>query len=234
MIIFEKQPIELEEKSVLEWCIQNNYDYDIVPIKKINRKIFLVNKNTCPIGNIPYIHSCLKQLNISYDYNCYPDELHSFLDRKIQETIVKHIHRSYPFFIKPSRRLKKFTGRIIHYKNELYGIPKNEYVWISDLKEIKSEWRIYIINKQKRYISFCDGDRQYIPDMKIINDILKCLTDRPCYNGCSIDIAVNESQTFFLELNDGYSLGLYEGIPIDTYVELLMNRWKAYFLSSIA
>lgn len=230
-IYFEKNKLDEEDKKIASFCLANNITFHEVNTKQFEKNELSLTSKTLPIGNIHFLHFCFKKINRKHVYNCYPNELQKFLNRNIHEILMKKLPYNYPFFIKPSRRLKKFTGKIIQSSNDLYGISKNEYVWYSPCLDIVSEWRVYVKNGNIIFIAFCDGQKDKYPDRKIIDNIVESLNPTEYYfQGCVVDIAVtSQNQTLFLELNDGYSIGRYDNMPMEPYLNLLYNRWKANF-----
>jgi len=109
----------------------------------------------------------------------------------------------------------------------------NFAIFCSDLIEIISEYRVYVLNGRILSVCFYSGDRSFVLDMMIVEEAVKRLCESEegrqlC--GCGIDFAVmrksdGEVVTGLVEVNDGFSLGAYEGLTGKDYTDILIARW---------
>jgi len=224
-IIFQNIPFGPEESLVSLHCRNADIPYECLSIKEIIKQK-LVSPDILLVGNIPFIKQTLQSVQIKIIEDSYPEEFASLLNRKIYKTIIKKISLGRPLFIKPSKNLKKFTGKIIYSKDDLYGLPLNEEIYVSELIDIKAEYRLYISNKQIVHISQYEGDIQDI----CVTNIQELIDSQNKYHNFIMDISIDhQNKISLLEINDAFSIGAYKDISPETYTTLLDNRWKEFF-----
>lgn len=194
---------------------------------------------------LDYIDQCLTIFNkfgVSPYCTDYPLVLYDFLGRKIWTDTINNINRSpelWNVFVKPFKD-KAFTGRIIRSPKDLIGCGsayENYSVFVSEIVDIKREWRGFIYYDELIDIRPYSGDWHYNYDADTIDAILEAfrtMKDRP--NACSLDFAVIEyldkdnyylpkEKTIFLEMNDAYALGNY-GLNCIDYAKMISARWS--------
>lgn len=224
-VIFQNIPFEAEEKLVQQYCKNLDIPYECLSIKDILKQK-LVSQENLIVGNIPFIKQALQSVKIKITDDSYPEEFSALLHRRIYKTLIKKLSFEKPVFIKPSKNLKKFTGKIIYSKDDLYGLPLNEEIYVSELIDIKAEYRLYISNKQIVHISQYEGDIQDI----CITNIQELIDSQNKYHNFIMDISIDhQNKISLLEINDAFSIGAYKDISPETYTTLLDNRWKEFF-----
>ena len=130
-----------------------------------------------------------------------------------------------PVFIK-SVEDKAAPGIVINSWADLkeyeYLDPEFE-IYCSECVHFISEWRCFLLYGQLIGIHFYYGDRNIECDREVINAAIKAFPNMP--NGCALDFGVtDDGRTLLIEMNDGYSLGIY-GLEPTLYVRLLTARW---------
>lgn len=175
-----------------------------------------------PVGTVEYVNEYCRIKNITPPTNIsYPVELVKFLNRSVWQS-------SYSFakeyeFVKP-RNTKVFTGAV---KKDIEETVKDdEPVWISDPMTFTAEFRFYIIeNHVAGYSRYDDGDDNIQPDIDSVKQMIAVYTESPI--GYTLDVGPVDNKTVLIEVNDGWSLGLYPWgtMTNDKYVELITKRW---------
>jgi hypothetical protein len=181
------------------------------------------------IGGVQSCRTALFRMGLrDFDIACYPKELEIFMGRSVDiSTIGKVIHRSIysvPKFIKPVLP-KKFTAFLTSDENaysNLYNVEYDEKVYISDIVEFISEWRVYV--KYNEIMNICNysGNPIVFPNVSIIRDMISCWKGPCCY---ALDVGIVGDQTSLVEVNDFYSIGNYGLFPTE-YVKMLTLRWS--------
>lgn len=175
-----------------------------------------------PVGTVEYVNEYCRIKNITPPTNIsYPVELVKFLNRSVWQS-------SYSFakeyqFVKP-RNTKVFTGAV---KKDIEETVKDdEPVWISDPIIFTAEFRFYILeNNIVGYSRYDDGDDNIEPDIDTVQQMITEYTKSPI--GYVLDVGPVDNKTVLIEVNDGWSLGLYPWgtMTNDKYVELITKRW---------
>lgn len=130
-----------------------------------------------------------------------------------------------PIFIKPVEE-KTAPGRIIRSYSDLSEYerldPETE-IYCSEVVHFISEWRCYLLYGRIIGICYYYGDINAECDREVINAAVKSYPDIPA--GCALDFGVtDDGRTLLIEMNDGYSLGVY-GLESTLYARLLTARW---------
>ena len=132
-------------------------------------------------------------------------------------------------FVKPAARTKRFTGFVLEapFDMRVADVPAREPIWWSDVVEWRSEWRCYVLNHEITHVSYCSGDRCVEPDLVRVRLAIEAYASNGASSGYAMDVGVlADGKTALVEVNDGYSLGAYEGLAAETYFELMLSRWR--------
>lgn len=156
-------------------------------------------------------------------------------------------------FIKPSVEAKTFSA-VIEPQDQmldvfLNGVPGTTMrphppefpVFCSEVVDMVTEYRVYVVNGEVRAVCHYGGGPQDVEiDMGIVEDAIKTLADsdegHDVCKGCGIDFAVLRKTgedgeenllTCLVEVNDGYSLGVYDGFGPQDEADLLIARWES-------
>lgn len=184
----------------------------------------------------------------------YPDCLKHLLYRKIWSSTLGEIKDKltsdpgYKCFIKPSEELKAFCGGLANLDEinmyldgipgvpELKTFPRSFPVHCSEAVKMVAEWRVYIVHGEIKAVCQYMGDKQLHGelDMQVVKDAVSKHYGNelgPCkVEGYAIDFGLFESNgknvTGLIEVNDGFSLGYYEGLDKKDYTDVFIARWE--------
>lgn len=178
------------------------------------------------VGGVDICRFALNKMGIkNYDIPCYPLELMPYLYRNIQIIKAKHLYKLNEIkFIKPVRP-KRFQAFLTNDDNKLMSImdlDDNEEIYVSDIVNFESEWRVYVENNEIKLICNYNGDPTLFPNVKTIREMIKSWSGPCCY---ALDVGELCGKTSLVEFNDFYSLGNYGLFP-KNYVQMLTRRWK--------
>lgn len=180
------------------------------------------------VGYVNTIRKRLAEFNIKTPELDYPDELKSFLDRRIWETKMSQVTNhpeTWPVFVKPVED-KKFTGVVVRSTKDLVGCGicgEDPDVLCSEVVNFKAEWRCFVRYGRILGVRPYKGDWRLHYDPDIIETAVNSFTTAP--KGYAMDFGVTEDgRTLMIEVNDGYALGCYGLLYID-YAKLLSARW---------
>ena len=168
----------------------------------------------CPIGSVEfvegwylYFHNVkLKPLNV-------PESLFYFAFRKIYNSdfikgeLVVDTNLN-EVFVK-SNDVTKYKKNGVYSPNDLdiKKLDDGNYQ-VSELKEIISEYRIFVFKNEILDIKLYSGEWDLFPNKWIIKKIVKSYENESPI-AYTLDIGVNEKETFIIEVHDFYSCGLY-------------------------
>ena len=178
------------------------------------------------VGGTVIVWHALNQRGIIPEHYDYPQELTKFCGRKIKQMKLKNIwDEKLPVFIK-SVEDKAAPGIVVNNWSDLedYKWLNPEFdIYCSERVNFVSEWRCFMIYGQLGDICFYYGDKSVECDHSVINAAIRAYPGMPA--GCALDFGVtDDGRTLLVEMNDGYSLGIYGLDPI-LYVRLLTARW---------
>ena len=209
-------------KQLLDNC--NEHSYKIMNCRDfyIENSMRLKNKSSfnpeykyaIPIGSIQFTEAFLRIFyNIKKEEPIeIPKEMQTtyFLKRKYFECSYNELPNKGYFFIKDISHQKQFSfmGNISDIKKK--GLRKVHRFLVSEVLEVVSEYRIYVINGTIKNIACYKGDVTVFPDLSfiksVINEYSKTLNSYNCY---SFDIMVSTKGNALIEMHSYLSLGLY-------------------------
>lgn len=85
-------------------------------------------------------------------------------------------------------------------------VPEGTYI-ISDVVDIKSEWRAFVFCDRLFDIRRYAGDFKVFPDIKLIEEMIKDYKTSPA--AYTLDVGINDNGTFIIEVHPFVSCGLY-------------------------
>lgn len=240
IVLYQKNPGKLarEEQLVQEYAQLHGVSVIYGSEKMMMRGRIDVDEDTFVSGSVGFVLSALQRINVRLpEHNPYPFALVPWLYRKVG--YYPHLHYALDrldkdgqaIFIKPAEGWKRFTGFVARSSSDypLLGVSRNLPVWVSDPVTFVSEWRAYVLYGEIKKIALCDhgGDSKILPDQSQIEEAVSQLVlsgDAPA--GFGIDFGVlADGRTALIEMNDGFSLGAYDGVDAETYTNILMARW---------
>eukprot|EP00466_Bigelowiella_natans_P002362 jgi/Bigna1/56383/estExt_Genewise1Plus.C_970009 len=203
------------------------------------------------VGNFDWTTLALKQLGIPMPRPPdYPDCLRKFLHRKVWASTLGEVQKylkssdkkeGEQIFIKPAAQAKdQMVDTLLSgIPGVLAGLPENTPVFCSAVVKMISEYRAYVVNGEIRSMCQYRGPKPketgFVPlDMDVVKEAINTLCkseEGKHLTGCGVDFAVLETEkgpvTCLIEVNDGYSLGRYEGVSGKDYTDLLIARWES-------
>ncbi|WP_262150245.1 ATP-grasp domain-containing protein [Chryseobacterium foetidum] len=193
----------------------------------------IVDKNPEDIivGGIGNVRKRIENLNILRPDKeiDYPEELLSFLKRKVWESTINEVYKkgNWNIFVKPKTETKLFAGKVVNNELDFVGLifeDKDIEVLCSELVEFKTEWRCFIRYKEILDIRRYKGDWDTKIDINTVRNAIEAFTTQPA--AYALDFGVNENnETILVEVNDGHSLGTY-GLSPSNYAKFLSARWS--------
>lgn len=209
-------------------------------LKELGYDIFFYNENE--VDEIPksasVIVGYIQELQTFFEINGFgkqlainiPSELNTpdYLGRTLSYMTIGEFRKQpfKPTFIKPARYPKEFMAGVITLPSSiefLKDTPDDTPALLSNIVDIVSEYRCYIINKKLVGIKHYQGDCRIFPNVQVIDNMINDYKSAP--RGYSIDVGILDSgKTILIEVQDGWALGNY-GLEADVYARLLTTRW---------
>ena len=148
-----------------------------------------------------------------------------FLKRDYKIVTWDKIPRTGKFFLKDVSELKSFGNEInatytdidnlfnyvtkSKYDSSLV-LSKEHYYQVSELFNIQSEYRVYIIDGKIEAISNYNGDVTILPDIHLINKAVGIINkNEEWLKSYTIDVMVGPKGTALIEVHNFASVGLY-------------------------
>eukprot|EP01006_Ploeotia_vitrea_P003907 TRINITY_DN113488_c0_g1_i1.p1 TRINITY_DN113488_c0_g1~~TRINITY_DN113488_c0_g1_i1.p1 ORF type:complete len:266 (-),score=30.22 TRINITY_DN113488_c0_g1_i1:86-883(-) len=186
----------------------------------------------------------------------YPDCLKHLLYRRIWQSTLGEIATyvqtaTGQTFIKPAVDAKTFSA-VIEPQDQMLDVflngipgttmkpvPPNTPVYCAEVVKLLSEYRVYVIDGEIKAVCHYTGDTSLKLDMDVVREAINTFQKTPegasVCTGCGVDFAVMKSKgdngeeklvTCLVEVNDGYSLGVYDGFSVKDQADLLISRWR--------
>lgn len=159
----------------------------------------------------------------------YPKSIQKYLGRNIRKTTLNTVSNDpemWNVFIKPINN-KSFSGRVVRSAHDLIGCSsggEDQEVYISELLDFVSEYRVFVRYGQILDIRHYYGRWDIFPNAEIIKNCIKDYYDAP--NAYAIDFGVtSDGGTYLIEVNASGSIGSYGLEPI-VYAKFMSARWS--------
>lgn len=218
--------------------------------KKLGYRIVLFNslfdfirKHQYPaeavVGGIDTVRSIMDNLGIQQPEVPQPHILmRGSIGRKMYESTLSEFltfcssENFTSKFIKPLKGDKTFTGYVV--KNpridilQLKNLPENFELLVSEVVDFKSEFRVFIKNKQILDCKNYTGDFWLKPERAVVDNCIigwyeKMQRQPICY---SLDFGITtEGRTLLIEINDAFGIAPYGLDPVK-YALFLETRWQ--------
>lgn len=188
-----------------------------------------LKQNDIVVGSIQDMKAAFARFGVELPIIEYPMELRQYFGRDIwiEQSLQKLISEERTgIFIKPAEGMKKFTGTVIKKPIDYCNLFFEEDIAVacSTVLDIVSEWRCYICNGKIMGVKHYAGDAFIPPQKSFVEEVLAAYTTAPA--GFSLDVGVLKDGTnIVIEVNDGYSLGVYGILPLP-YAKLLAARYS--------
>jgi len=236
-VVLEKRNgrVALEESLLAQRAAELHIPVQWGTEKQASRNQIKLDGQTLVAGGVPFVKHCLRAYGKTLsEHTPYPACLVHLLYRNIKQlsTLAEAklmIAKGQKLFVKPAN-WKRFTGfvTIDPMDFRFNGTSDRIPVFVAEPVEFLSEWRVYVANGVVLDIKFADhgGDRNLRPDEAVIHDAVNRLTVWGAPDGYVVDFGVlSTGETALVELNDGFSIGAYDGVTAETYWEVILSRW---------
>ena len=256
----DRGKFEPEEQALANYFGNGNYTGFYK--KHFLRDKFSITKDDFIAGDIDVMFHAMKRLGIEYSYTDYPECLKEYLYRDIWEDTLSNIkvdlfeegYLKKPIFIKPKDDLKKFTGFVLETIDDLQnckGASGQTKIWCCDPVRFTSEWRVLFKKKEimPDDLNGCYYDIKITKYNKGIDNAAFAKVIEQVQNiiythqfemlnklpvAFALDLGImTTGHVALIEMNDAFSLGLYQnssGTPKDElekhYAKCLISRWK--------
>jgi ATP-grasp domain, R2K clade family 3 len=205
--------------------------WEIVHFSRLDSfRLIDLTREDVVVGFIEDVNAALVKLGIEPPTEInYPDELTSFLGRKIWRSQINYIAKhpeQWNIFIKPATLAKKFKGRLLTSAKDLISCGdefEDTEIWCSEPVNFLAEWRCFVRYGEILGVKSYYGDWRVHFDSQVIENAIAAYHSAPA--GYAADFGVTDKgETLLIEVNDGYSIGAYGLFPAD-YARLLSSRW---------
>lgn len=188
-------------------------------------------KQAIPVGTIDFVEAWLYRF---HKIDCInPIEIppclrkEEFLKREYRIVRKENLPTAGRIFFKDASRLKVFSGEInceTFFTDDLWKPKQNDFdttlhldpehlFQVSEIVNIGSEYRIYIQDNIIQAIANYNGNPCLLPDVKLLQKMINIYSMRyDCPKAYTMDIAVNEKETFLLEIHPWIAVGLYNSL----------------------
>lgn len=226
--LIQNDEMDIERKIILD-TTSKGFDYLEISSKDIPE----ILKDDIPIGTIPFVTNILTKIDSSFEKE-QPIEIplylqtDEFLKRDYKIGTWKDIPKSGYWFIKDASELKNFsicTDMSYFYNEDLFdyklktkydatlSLSKSHDYVISKIFNIKSEYRIYVIDGIIENIALYMGDPTWLPDINMIKKAVQLINKNEKWlKSYSLDIMVGPNGSAIIEIHNFTSLGLYSTI----------------------
>lgn len=158
----------------------------------------------------------------------YPSDLEDFVVSHRTMNLDEAKGLEHPFFIKPVSH-KEFTGFVASRPASLGCIEGNPEVWVADVVEFLSEWRVYVLHGEVVKVCHYKGHPLEFPRRDRIQSMIYAWEDAPAAYALDVGVISSgggwELDTMLVEVNDVFCLGNY-GVDPCEFVPMLEARWK--------
>ena len=160
-----------------------------------------------------------------------------FLKRYYQILSYDHLPTEGNYFIKDASDQKSFSyiGDVANmFLNSSVSLNKTHKYVVSEIVDVFSEFRIYVIRKKIANISFYKGNPEIFPDLCFIKNIIAAyLSWDSSPQSFSFDVMVTKEGTSLIEVHSFISLGLYWTKWDESLIQGYIDSYN-HFLHSFA
>lgn len=194
------------------------------------QKVFVfeeIHRDYTPVGSVEFVCAYLQQfygltpkpLNVPrelFGYTCR--DIFNGTEKDLSNNGNKIIYNG-KWFIKSNDKFKATTHITTHL--EQLTLPVGNYQF-SEFVEIDSEWRAFVYEGRLVGLQNYCGEFTMFPNTKTIEKMIKAYKSAPIVY--TLDIGINDGNTFVIECHDFFSCGLYGFANLAIYPQML-NRW---------
>ena len=223
----DSNSLDIEYYIVKELFKKNRYLHSYLEVKTEDIKD-LISKESVPIGDIPFVTKWLKQMHgitrenpIEIPKYLRTDE---FLKRDYSIVTWDKLPEKGNWFIKDVSQLKTFGETVNcsfcdikdcfkkpeHSFSTYLVLDKTHLFQVSELFNVKSEYRVYVLGGNIEAISNYNGDCTLLPDVNLIKKAVALITlNEKWLKSYTIDVMVGPKGTAIIEVHNFASVGLY-------------------------
>ena len=216
---FNKKVLHDFSFTLIESCRYQNWknNDNAIKVRLTDGKMYA---NYVPIGSVEFVSEYLLKYYgvVPKPINIPSDLLHErFTGRRVFNGTEKDILGDK--FVKSNDKIKSFT-------EICNSAPIGNYQ-ISDIIEIKSEWRAFVYNGNLVGLQNYSGDFRLFPNVETIGDMIKAYNSQPI--AYTLDVAIVGDKTVIIEVHDFFSCGLY-GFANHNILPFMFSRWFYSFV----
>lgn len=182
-------------------------------------KVVSAQEGLVPIGSVEFCRKYASSQGFKPPaWDPYPRPLRRFMARRPMSGRFGDVPDD--MFVKPLAT-KAFDAGIKSSIEE--PVHPLEAVYFCEAVTFTAEWRVYVCDGQRVAVTqYGEGDDAE-PDLQAIDKMLAAWKGPA---GWSLDVGLVDGRTHMVETNDGWALGMYQGIARDDYLRLVEVRWR--------
>ncbi|USD59026.1 ATP-grasp domain-containing protein [Vibrio sp. SCSIO 43140] len=222
-----------EEQAVYAHCVKERLPVRYFEAGELNKD--MLREASLVVGSVESYTQALSLLGVDAGRpNYYPSELAPFLGRDVKLELMAQLRQDVvnaPVFAKPAMKYKLFNGDVFTTQNigELDHFHEDTPVWISEVVDFRSEFRVYVLEGE--ILACCQymGEVDDTPDMTMVVQAVSLMSENDGPTAFAIDVGNDvNGRTKLVEFTDGFSLGFYKGLSNADYFQLLQSRWNDF------
>lgn len=185
-----------------------------------------------PVGSIEFVSTFLRRFYPEAEKALrplnVPEKLFPFAGRKIANINIREDFKVFrdcnDVFIKSNEKIKdEFNGPKFDVWNYYESKDFVKYQ-VSEIIDLKSEWRVIVFHGQIQYVANYAGDCTVFPDIETIKAMIKAYGDNAPV-AYTLDVGVSDNETVVVECHRFFSCGLYGYNDLQKYPKMLSQEW---------
>lgn len=222
-----------EEQAIYAHCVVERLQVRYFEAGELNED--MLREASLVVGSVESYTQALSMLGVDAGRpNYYPAELAIYLGRDVKLELMAQLRQDVinaPVFAKPAMKYKLFNGDVFTTRNigELDRFHEDTPVWISEVVDFRSEFRVYVLEGE--ILACCQymGEFDDTPDMTMVIKAMSLMSENGGQTAFALDVGNDvNSRTWLVEFTDGFSLGIYKGLSNSDYYLLLKARWDEF------
>lgn len=180
-----------------------------------------IQKDYIPIGSVEFVTQYIKSY---YGLQIFPKNIPTELldekwtGRNVFNGTEKDILSEK--FVKSNDKIKSYT--------EICKTAPSGNYQISDIIDIKSEWRAFVYNNKLVGLQNYSGEFDIFPNVNKIKEMISVYNSQPV--AYTLDVAITEgNDTVIIEVHDFFSCGLY-GFSDHKILPYMFSNWFYSFI----